>query len=578
MEQPLPQYSEICRDIKSQFTRGFHKAGTKDQFATRGMVREVLSPSVLEKLYKSLWDDDNAPPAGENPIEAHHFVQNIENKMLHDFLAVLIYAKCSINAARAFVRQLVYGDRAGEQETYGETPYLLPAAKDYFSQLFDEFDTQDFLTEQRPFCTIILGGAGVVKINQDDKRSLPWLEEKKLGSGAFGTVYEVEVARGHLTEHRDFSVTNSTSKRVARKDYKPAKNMKENFEKELKSIRDIFRANQKHKNILESFGSLVIEGPEPKFSLLMPLANMDLQKYMEDCPEIPYNNRGARERVVSAAIGLADGLGFLHSQITTAGGQRLVCYHMDLKPENILVFIHEPPMEDTSTDDKDYGMVWMLSDFGLSRVKSKSEPEMDLDILFEKQLVGQSGQASGTQNHRGYGTYLPYEAQDSKRTMDHNSDIWSLGCIISVLFTYMEEGYQALSRYSASRLKYNNKLDAFYQHNRISRGISLNEAVKAQHKKLIQVARERKVAEGEAVSLILRCLESNVLLIDQGKRCSAGSIVQCLKRTLGTYQAAETFVLTPGASLRSSGLGRTFKKCVPYHHLEFTEIDTIQHL
>jgi serine/threonine protein kinase len=570
-----PRYSELCRGIRSQFTIGFEKAETKDKFATRGLVRDVLSRPMLNSFYQSLWDDGNVSRTGPNPVDAEAFVRNMEKKMLHDFLAVLIYAKCSIDAANTFAKELVFGDRAQVQQRYGETPYLLPANEEYLSSLFDSFDAQDFFAEQRPFCTIVLGGAGVVTIDQDDKRSLPWLNEKHIGSGAFGSVYEVKIPKGHLTMRRDFSETNSTSKLVARKDYKPAKDMEQSFEKEVRSIREIFNGNSKHNNILESFGTLVIKGPEPKFSLLMPLADMDLQKYMEDNPQIPIDDRWARERIVSAAIGLADGLEFLHSKMTTVGGDRLVCYHMDLKPSNILVFLHEPQTEGTGTEDRHYGMVWKLSDFGLSRVKTKTNPEKNLDSLFEKKFIEQSSQPSATQNHRGNGTYLPNEAQDNGKTMDQKSDIWSLGCIISVLFTYMEEGNSALKRYSNSRLKYNKKFDVFYQENRSSRGICLNDAVKSQHSKLIEAAKKRNATEGEAVSSILRYLESSVLVTDQGDRCNAESIVQCLGRTLKRYQTAETSVRPASPSEKPYPLHKKLKEYAHDSQLEDLEIDNI---
>ncbi|KAF5637771.1 serine threonine kinase [Fusarium sp. NRRL 52700] len=556
-----PDYAEICRDIRSQFTINFKKAESKDRFATRGLVRDILSRSMLERLYKSIHDDVNISEIGADSIGANTFVRSIERKMLHDFLAVLLYAKCSIKAARVFTKELVFGDRAQEQQRYSETPYLLPATEDYLKHLFDRFDCQDFFTEQRPFCTLVLGGAGVVTIDQDDKRSLPWLDEKHIGSGAFGSVYEVKIPKDHLTMHRDFNQTIKTSELVARKDYKPNKDMEESFEKEVKSIREIFSGNSMHKNILESFGTIIIRGPEQKFSLLMPLADMDLQKYMERNIEISADDRWTRECIVSAAIGLADGLEFLHSKMTTGGGDRLVCYHMDLKPSNILVFLQEVRVEGTSTEDRDYGMTWKLSDFGLSRVKTKTKPEKNLDSLFERKLVDQSSQASPTQNYRGNGTYLPREARDHGKAMDQKSDIWSLGCIISVIFTYMEEGYAALGCYSESRLKYNNKkFDVFYQENRANRGASLNDAVRSQHIKLIEAAKKRNTAEGEAVAFVLTFLESAVLVIDQSNRCSAESIFECLGKTLKKYQTAESSVRPDSPADKPYPLRRKLKE------------------
>ncbi|SCO05512.1 uncharacterized protein FFB20_12344 [Fusarium fujikuroi] len=559
-----PSYPEICRDIRLQFTTKFKKAETKDRFATRRMVRKILSQSMLERLYETLCDDANLSETAPGAVGANPFVRGIERKMLHDFLAVLLYAKCSIKAAKIFTKELVFGNMAQEQPGYSETPYLLPATEMYLNNLFDRFDAQDFFTEQRPFCTIVLGGPGVVTIDQDDKRSLPWLDEKHIGSGAFGSVYKVKIPKNHLTMQRDFNQTNSVAKLVARKDYRVAKNIEENFEKEVKSIREIFSSSSKHNNILESFGTLVIRGPEPKFSLLMPLADMDLQKYMERNPETPTDDRWARERIISATIGLAAGLEFLHSKMRTVGGDQLVCYHMDLKPSNVLVFLHEPRTEGTGTKDRDYGMIWKLSDFGLSRVKTKTKPEQNLNSLFERKIIDQSTEASPTENHRGNSTYLPIEAQDKRKTMNQKSDIWSLGCVISVLFTYMEEGYSALEGYSNCRLKYSNKLDVFYQENRSNRGASLNSAVKSQHAKLIEAAKKRNAAEGEAVSSVLRHLESDVLVIDQSNRRDAESIVQCLGKALKKYQTAETMIGSASPLEKPYHLGRKLKNALVY--------------
>ncbi|SCN92180.1 uncharacterized protein FFE2_07299 [Fusarium fujikuroi] len=528
------------------------------------MVRKILSQSMLERLYETLCDDANLSETAPGAVGANPFVRGIERKMLHDFLAVLLYAKCSIKAAKIFTKELVFGNMAQEQPGYSETPYLLPATEMYLNNLFDRFDAQDFFTEQRPFCTIVLGGPGVVTIDQDDKRSLPWLDEKHIGSGAFGSVYKVKIPKNHLTMQRDFNQTNSVAKLVARKDYRVAKNIEENFEKEVKSIREIFSSSSKHNNILESFGTLVIRGPEPKFSLLMPLADMDLQKYMERNPETPTDDRWARERIISATIGLAAGLEFLHSKMRTVGGDQLVCYHMDLKPSNVLVFLHEPRTEGTGTKDRDYGMIWKLSDFGLSRVKTKTKPEQNLNSLFERKIIDQSTEASPTENHRGNSTYLPIEAQDKRKTMNQKSDIWSLGCVISVLFTYMEEGYSALEGYSNCRLKYSNKLDVFYQENRSNRGASLNSAVKSQHAKLIEAAKKRNAAEGEAVSSVLRHLESDVLVIDQSNRRDAESIVQCLGKALKKYQTAETMIGSASPLEKPYHLGRKLKNALVY--------------
>ncbi|GKU03036.1 serine threonine protein kinase [Fusarium langsethiae] len=512
------------------------------------MVKSVMSQDRLQQVYNSLMAS-SAIPAHDSLSSAQDFTEMVEEKKLRHFLAVLMYAECSIDAAKAFVERLVIETEEEETQQWSKaTPYLLPARKEYLDNLFsDPKDVYRFFHRQRPFCTLVVGGPDMITISSEDPRNLPWLSEEELSSGSFGVVYKVRVAEGHLTRSRDLKQTNNTPDVIARKDFKFE--AEASFEKEWEAVTSILNSTQQHNNIVKCFGAIVTEGPSSKFSLLMPLADMDLDEYMQRYPEAIINDRGARQRLLKAAMGLAAGLAFLHGGLETKdGGESLICYHMDLKPTNVLVF-------DVNSD-----MTWKLSDFGLSRVKQKRQPVFDISKIFQRRGRDQSSKATATVNLRGDGTYLPREAQDEGKTMDEKSDVWSLGCIVSLLFTFMEEGLQGIDPFSDSRHKYsNNGCDVFYQHNKTTSTYSINKGVKKQHEKLIEAAKERNATEGEILSFILKWLETEVLAINQDRRRGAATINQRLSKTLEKYKDLGNTPL-PQPSTKSPNLFKIVKQ------------------
>ncbi|CAF3623699.1 unnamed protein product [Fusarium graminearum] len=523
-----PNYSDLCWEIRQEFAKGFKKAPGNVEFATRALVKGVMSKDRLKRVYESLMAENDIP-AHDSQFGAQQFSTVVSDKNLYHFLAVLMYAPCSIKAAKSFVETLVLGPESQEAKEWPEeNPYLLPARVEHLGLFTDPKDVNYFLTNQRPFCTIVVGGPGMVTINNDDPRKLPWLSERWICSGSFGAVYEVQVAEGHLTMDQNLENTYEGSKTIARKDFIYADNAETSFQKEWKAISDIFNSKWKHENIVKSFGRIECKGQPSTFSLLMPLASMDLDKYIQDYPEAIVNDRVSRQLLVRATMGLADGLKFLHQGLNTEDGkENLICYHMDLRPSNILVFnVGRPDMS------------WKLSDFGLSRVKPKSRADVsDLSRIFRKRGSDQHSKATATANLRGQATYQPREAQDQGKTMNEKSDVWSLGCIVSMLFTFMENGLDGVERFSDLRHNSSNRgMDVFYQHNKTIPTYSINKGVTKQHDKLIEVAKERDVTEGKILSFILKWLEREVLVIDQDERCAAADIFQRLKMTLERYK------------------------------------------
>ncbi|KAG4263751.1 serine/threonine protein kinase [Fusarium proliferatum] len=538
-------YMQLRSEIKQKFYGRFENKESSIGFATNGTIKEILSDEELGKLYDSL----KCAAIRRLPENQQSFIKAIKNRMLYEFLAVLLFSECSLQAAEAFVKEMVIGVGAKDQRSRGEQPHYLPRTFDDLKTLFgDEMDARRFDEAQHRFCVIVVGHRDVVTIKAHDKRSLPWiddLKEKPLGSGAYGVVRKVIIPPGHFTTDGNFGQFNSDRMSVALKSFTNVKSKKD-FQQEVENILKILDSTATHKNILTSLAAIAKETESPSFYLLMPLAEMDLKSYMEKDPKMDVTFKAS---LISSAMGLADGLNFLHNLVYDSPDQSTICYHLDLKPDNVLLFKKHPG---SSNDD---AMIWKLSDFGISRIKIMEKEKKKEDLFNNpfKTETSQSGAvgASATHNVRGLSTFLPPEAGSQRQEMTEKSDIWSLGCIISVLFTYMAHGPQGVEQYSRDRMKQSNTpFDTFWQL-RLITGLNFNKAVSSKHKSLIKEAYERNTTEADAVSSMLEFLEEKVLRTDKQKRCTAGQIREKLRKTCEAYSPEQAAAGSGSNSIKS---------------------------
>jgi serine/threonine protein kinase len=98
---------------------------------------------------------------------------------------------------------------------------------------------------------------------------------------------------------------------------------------------------------------------------------------------------------------------------------------LDLKPSNILVY-------NVDTADE----VWKITDFGLSRVRVKANSPTD----------GDSTMTIGVE-----GTYLAPECAVPGGKVSALSDVWSFGCIFSLVLTFMMDGRDGIQEFSRQR-------------------------------------------------------------------------------------------------------------------------------
>ena len=171
----------------------------------------------------------------------------------------------------------------------------------------------------------------------------------------------------------------------------------------------------RHPNIVELLGAYTYKGMH---NFLFPLASDgNLAKLFQN-ERPPYLQ--SNEDFLVALAGLGSAVCAMH-EYSSKNLQAIGCHH-DLKPSNVLV-------------DKSN---FILADFGLSRLKELP-------------------QTSATLPKDARGDYLAPECEDleadcEKHIVHRSSDIWSFGCIVAELLTYMIEGPNSVREFREKRI------------------------------------------------------------------------------------------------------------------------------
>ncbi|KAI9149653.1 Arginine permease CAN1 [Paramyrothecium foliicola] len=542
----------IYQDISEKLKR---RTDGSQKFAPKGLVRGVLNTQTLRRLYQILTEEGQQ----QLPITESEFIDRIDQRKLRRFIAILVYAICPIEAMWKFASQLVAPSVWPLVSTRGSELGALPASNEDLQLIFRDTVIKDkFYETQFIFCTVVILRGEEVIVKHPTLERLPYLEEpEEIGSGSFGKVYKVYVAKRHIVNQAD-ETENREPKQLARKDYILDDTTDTHAKKEREIWNTLLRTpTGVCKNILQSLGSVQIG---KTYSLFMELAESDLRSYMMERFSIPPTTMNNKAELVRCAAGLAGGLNFLHTQLKLEDGTEVVCYHMDLKPDNILVF----PDIDRGPGFK----IWKLSDFGMARVKTKQsrklgDREKDFNSLFKRRNQTSDPTASATVNNRGEGTYLAPESVSRKAKMKASSDVWALGCIISVLFTYMEYGKEGLTLYSEKRASRSRSescddRDRFFLYSSRLTSIKRHPATSEWHKQLIKQAEGRNKHESQIIADMLRYVDKYILVIEQTRRESALNVQKELERSYQLYrkveglQADEADLDNIGAITRSS--------------------------
>ena len=283
--------------------------------------------------------------------------------------------------------------------------------------------------------------------------------------------------------------------------------------------------------------------------------------YLRD-PEVSITTLEQKQSIFSRTIGVAGALAYLHDELFLAAtGEQLCCYHLDLKPTNILIF------------EEGKRVIWKVSDFGISVIKRKpasrklEHPISPLNNIFRPDQSS-AEPSSGVQNTRYAGTYTAPEARHRYDKVTRTSDVWSLGCVLTLVLAFFDNQRTGIEDFSNARMKDRDD-DLFYDSdptpNSTDSKPSLRSSVPAWLKHLRDNANSRSKAEGVAVSMVSSLIQERMLLPNPIDRRSAREVEKALKAIQPYFTPTNTLKGAPHEQLHqiveephsnSPGLGR----------------------
>lgn len=448
-------------------------------------------------------------------LDASRFAQRIKERELYTFIALIVYTGLNAKAWQVFLERFVsVNSWPATQESI-----VLPLTSDQARELFGAAPADRLLQDQPLFYAVVLLEKQLLPCDPSDR--LPFTSEEEIGGGSFGRVVKVRIAPRHFRSQRRGFALNDEELEIARKEYVLEDFDPQHHKHELEVLRTLVQNDTKCDYITENLASLQI-GQE--YHLFMELAQCDLYQYMTEANPYPPVGIENKADIVRHAAGVARALRFLHEELSSDAFQHIICLHMDLKPQNVLVVVQGQEVR------------WKLSDFNISRVKPtlrNAKPRhkpghgghpkwLDFDSLFKRKhtLSSTGSRAESTLSPRMRGTYLAPEALEKPPKVSVESDIWSLGCVLSVIFSYMENGKKGVEEFERHRKQGvgDDQNDYFYTRSNPRKPPQLNQKVTSWFASLQNEARKRNPAEAKLVEDLLSFLCKCVLLPNREQR------------------------------------------------------------
>ena len=546
-------FRELCKQARGRLhERMLFEHDPNLRFAPTGTATDVLNSNLLQDLFSAV----GVPEDGR--LDVNILVNEVERRKLQDVVAVMVYANIDEQGFKSFFKEILVPPDQDQRPDGLILPWASPLALEVFQQ---DADTARFFLDFQPiFSALVLKESEAMHGEPGDR--LPYIAEpKELGEGSFGRVFCVRIAPRHVRTAQ--GALYEDERLLARKDYQLQSGGWQEREKDV--MKAIVSNRSKHDNILENFCSVQIGST---YSLFMDLADCDLKVFMENKQPSGPSNSNEKAGIIYQAAGLASGLHFLHHGLKTEHFEQLSCFHMDLKPSNILVVRRNGQTR------------WMLSDFNMSKVKVKAKIHSEDDhVQLEDDATdfnrpfrrrGDKGETATTEatastvNLARDGTYLSPEACDyipKRKNVRTESDTWSLGCVLSVVFSYILGGAHTVREFRVQRSRNrdndqffslkNQKLNPFRSSSREKVADRVNEAIKPWFDQLVNWTKEKHdKEESQELQSMLDFLLKKVLIVDPDKRkdTTAENVERRLAKTGRVYG---NLLATAGESLTS---------------------------
>jgi serine/threonine protein kinase len=298
-------------------------------------------------------------------------------------------------------------------------------------------------------------------------------------------------------------------------------------------LEDITSNAKQHINIIESLAS-VEDGLT--YSIFMPLAECNLEQYMEQHSML-HSSAVQKAMMIERATGLVGAIIYLHHKLRSPIYSQLPCLNLDLKPRNVLVVVGPD-------DGKQH---WKISGLGISlrRAESARERETTAQFLWGQDLFrgenvheakglfwGRS-ENSATDATTGYTisrrdqrTYLAPEMCILGHPVREESDLWSLGCILSVLLSYLQGSHAAVCEFAQLRADSGDETFFSLSSNKNTLGqkhfgindLELSDVARKWHKSLLVRTRALPRNEAAVFRSLIVYLERQMLIVDPERR------------------------------------------------------------
>ncbi|KAE8362432.1 kinase-like domain-containing protein [Aspergillus caelatus] len=494
----------LCERFTTRLKENSSFNYNRHRFFRNGTVKKVFESNQqdLRELLRCLCQANGTPLTQ---------VPDLLRRTLTDLsltFAILLFARG--RQERDVLRQFVDLALATGADRFADTKLPIPLETATF-----RFPLQgvEFYHKQFRFCAVtLMKREEVVYEEYRLQCPLPYLQETKIGEGAFGQVWKVRIEEQHF-QSRSERTANTEALELARKDFQ----LRREGRGEQEILDKILDQPRRHKNIMVALASLQYG---PTYSLFFPLASCNLWQYLNGVyseDRFPPSTWEEKKDIYSRGVTLAGALAFLHHEFRD----------QKLEPHNILVFDAYGPSE-----------TWKITDFGLSRVKGRGlDGEADVELVMP--IIGRGHgrqrhvQEPSTLNRRGEGTYLAPECSLPSGRVSSASDVWSFGCIISLVMSYIDSGYSGVVAFARQRRRQDHG-DKFYT---IRHGKpKLSPVVIAWYEKLKHRARASSFAmEHEVVSRTLDFLQKYVLHPIRDQRVSSREVEDTLASISGVF-------------------------------------------